>query len=131
MEDILSLIPRPSITAIMVEGLVKLIRRMTSGRHWEAWHFSGELQCYRGDKPRLPMSTERLLNVILCRSFTRPSTALAVIEGLGTRLEKICSSVTSLGTRSFRSGNETTIFYSYFNLFILVSMNCISITTEQ
>ena len=26
------------------------------------------------------------LNVILRRSFTRPSTALAVIEGLGTRL---------------------------------------------
>ena len=86
MEDILSLIPRPSITAIMVEGLVKLIRRMTSGRHWEAWHFSGELQCYRGNKPRLPTSTECLPNVILRRSFTRPSTALAVIEGLGMRL---------------------------------------------
>ena len=46
-----SLVPRPSITANAVEGLVKLLRRMTSGR-----------------------------------SFTRPSTALAVIEGLGMRL---------------------------------------------
>ena len=35
----LSLIPRPSITANVVEGLVKLIRRMTSGRRLGARHF--------------------------------------------------------------------------------------------
>ena len=34
-----SLIPRPSITANTVEGLVKLLRRMMSGRRWEAWCF--------------------------------------------------------------------------------------------
>ena len=32
-----SLIPRPSITANVVEGVVKLLRRMASGRRWEAW----------------------------------------------------------------------------------------------
>ena len=32
-----SLVPRPSITANAVEGLVKLLRRMTSGRRWEVW----------------------------------------------------------------------------------------------
>ena len=31
-------------------------------------------------------TSQSLPDVILCRSFTRPSTALAVIEGLGTRL---------------------------------------------
>ena len=34
-----SLIPRPSITANAMEGLVKLLRRVMSGRRWEAWHF--------------------------------------------------------------------------------------------
>ena len=32
-----SLIPRPSITANVVEGLTKLLRRMTSGGHLEVW----------------------------------------------------------------------------------------------
>jgi len=32
-----SLVPRPSITANTVEGLVKLLRRMTSGGRLEAW----------------------------------------------------------------------------------------------
>ena len=31
-----SLVPRPSITANTMEGLVKLLRRMTSGTRWEA-----------------------------------------------------------------------------------------------
>ena len=34
-----SLVPRPSITANVVEGLVKLLHRMTSGGRLEAWHF--------------------------------------------------------------------------------------------
>ena len=34
-----SLVPRPSITANAVEGLVKLLHRGTFGRCWEAWHF--------------------------------------------------------------------------------------------
>ena len=34
--------------------------------------------------PRLQMSTEHPPDVILRRGFTRPFTALAVIEGLGT-----------------------------------------------
>ena len=38
MRLISSLVPRPSITANMVEGLVKPIRRMTSGRRLGAWH---------------------------------------------------------------------------------------------
>ena len=32
-----SLVPRPSITANAVEGLVKLLHRMTSGGRLEAW----------------------------------------------------------------------------------------------
>ena len=34
-----SLVPRPLITANTVEGLVKLLCRMSSGGHLEAWHF--------------------------------------------------------------------------------------------
>ena len=34
-----SLVPRPSITANAVEGLVKLLCRMMSGGRLEAWHF--------------------------------------------------------------------------------------------
>jgi len=34
---IVSLVPRPSITANAVESLVKLLRRMTSGGRLEAW----------------------------------------------------------------------------------------------
>jgi len=34
-----SLVPRPSIIANMVEGLVKRLRRMTSGGRLEMWHF--------------------------------------------------------------------------------------------
>ena len=37
--DLSSLVPRPLITANVVEGLVKLLRRMTSGGCLEAWHF--------------------------------------------------------------------------------------------
>ena len=66
-ELVASLIPRPSITANVVEGLVKLLLRMISGG-------------------RLKASTKRPPDIILCRSFTRPSTALAVIEGPGMRL---------------------------------------------
>ena len=36
-KHISSLVPRPSITANTVEGLVKLLRRMTSGGRLEAW----------------------------------------------------------------------------------------------
>ena len=32
-----SLVPRPSVTANVVEGLVILLHRLTSGRCWEAW----------------------------------------------------------------------------------------------
>ena len=32
-----SLVPRPSITANVVEGLVKFLRRMMSGGRWETW----------------------------------------------------------------------------------------------
>ena len=32
-----SLVPRPSITANVVEGVVKLLRRMTSGGRLEVW----------------------------------------------------------------------------------------------
>ena len=39
ISTIISLAPRPSIIGNMVEGLVKLLRRMTSGGRLEAWHF--------------------------------------------------------------------------------------------
>ena len=35
--DKYSLVPRPSIIANVVEGLVKLLHRMMSGGHWKAW----------------------------------------------------------------------------------------------
>ena len=37
--SIVSLVPRPSITANVVEDLVKLLRRVTTGRRLGAWHF--------------------------------------------------------------------------------------------
>ena len=81
-----SLVPRPSITANAVEGLAKLQHRMTSGGHLEAWHlrWTAILVYARrvGHASRCPP------DIILCWSFARPSTALAVIEGLGTRLTK-------------------------------------------
>ena len=54
-----SLVPRPSITANAVEGLVKLLRRMTLGRCWEAWHFrwTAVLVYAQRNKPRLPTFT--------------------------------------------------------------------------
>ena len=75
------LVPRPSITANVVEGLVKLLRRMTLGRHWEAWLTRSSTAVHR----KCHVS-QCLPDVILPKSLTRPSTALAVIEGLGTRL---------------------------------------------
>ena len=82
---IISLVPRPSITtANTVKGLVKLLRKMTLGRRWEplliAWCISSTVvhrKCH---------ASQGLPNVIVRRSFTRPSTTLAMIEGLGTRL---------------------------------------------
>ena len=75
-----SLVPRPSITANTVEDLVKLLRRMTTGGRLEAWLITScttvYWKCYTSERPP----------DILHMSFTRPSTALAVIEGLGTRL---------------------------------------------
>ena len=82
---VLSLIPRSLITANAVEGLVKLLRRMMSGGHM-MHGTSSELkcQCMHGT---ISHASVRPPDVILRRSFTRPSTALAVIEGLGTRLQ--------------------------------------------
>ena len=81
----ISLVPRPSITANVVEGLVKLLRRMTLGRRWEAWLIA---LCMTSTAVYRKYHTSQCLpNVILHRSSTRPSTALAVIEGLGTWLQ--------------------------------------------
>ena len=84
---VVRLIPRPSITANAVEGLVKLLRRMTSGGRLEAWlmrhactNTAVHWKCHASRRPP---------DIILRRSFTRPSTALAVVEDLGMRL---CSS---------------------------------------
>ena len=54
-----SLVPRPSITANTVEGLVKLLHRMMSGGRLEAWHFwwTAVLVHARHDKPRIQTST--------------------------------------------------------------------------
>ena len=74
-----SLVPRPSITANVVEGLVKLLHRMTSGVYLEAWHFrwTAVLVHERHNKPRLQTPSDAILH----RGF-----AMRVIEGLGTRL---------------------------------------------
>ena len=89
---ICSLVPRPSITANAVEVLVKLLRRMTSGGHLEAW-----LTCHACTSTAVHWkchASRRPPDIILRRSVTRPSTVLAVIEGLGTRL-LICTFWTS------------------------------------
>ena len=82
-----SLVPRPSITANAVEGLVKLLCIMTSGERLEAWFIvpctGVHWKCHASRHPPV---------VILHRSFTRLSTMLAVIEGLGTRLYWLLSS---------------------------------------
>ena len=80
-----SLVPRPSITANTVEGLVKLLRRMTSGGRLEAWLIAPCI--HNAAVHRKCHASRRPPDIILRRSFTRPSTTLAVIEGLGTRLE--------------------------------------------
>ena len=79
-----SLIPRPSITANVVEGLVNSYvewHQVDIGRRglWRRAYTSTALH-------RKCHASQRLPDVILCRSFIRPSTMLAVIEGLGTRL---------------------------------------------
>ena len=51
------------------------------GRRWEAWLTRGSTAVHQKWH-----ASQRLPDIILRRSFTRPSTALAVIEGLGTRL---------------------------------------------
>ena len=80
-----SLIPRPTITTNAVEGLVKLLRRMTSGGHWVDVGRHG-LSRNSTAVHRKCHASQRLPDIILRRSFTRPSTVLAVIEGLGMRL---------------------------------------------
>ena len=64
----------------------KLLRRMMSGRHWEAWHFqwTAVLNMHRA----ISHASQCLPDIIPRRSFTRPSTTIAVIEGLGMRLDQ-------------------------------------------
>ena len=81
-----SLVPRPSITANVVEGLVKFLRRMTSGGHLEAC-----CACTSTAVHQKCHASRRPPDVNLRRSFTRPSTTLAVIEGLGTRQKSLGS----------------------------------------
>ena len=79
--------PGPSITANMVEALVKLLRRMMSGGYLEAWI---NAPCMDNTAVHRKYHASRHPpDVILHRSFTRPSTALGV-EGLGTRLIVAC-----------------------------------------
>ena len=80
-----NLIPRPSITANAVEGLVKLLCRMMSGGCLEAWLIA-PCTCTSTAVHRKCHASKHPPDAILHRSFTRSSTALAVIEGLGTRL---------------------------------------------
>ena len=80
-----SLIPSPSITANAVEDLVKLLCRMMSGGPLEAWLIM-ICACTSTAVHRKCHASRCLPDVILHRSFTKPSTTLAVIEGLGTRL---------------------------------------------
>ena len=68
-----SLVPRPS-TPNVLEGLVKLVCRMTSGGRLEMWHFRWTaVLCMHG---AISHASRHPPNVILRTSFTRPSTAL-------------------------------------------------------
>ena len=98
-----SLVLRPS-TPNAVEGLVKLIRRMTSGGRLEAWLIA---PCMHNTAVHRKCHTsKRPPDVILRRSFTRPSTALGV-EGLGTRL--------SPHLASFSGSPTTTAMFAFQN----------------
>ena len=78
-----SLVPRSSITANVVEGLVKLLHRMTSGGRLEAWLIT--LCMHNTAVHQKCIASRHPPDVILRGSFTRPFTALGV-EGLGMRL---------------------------------------------
>ena len=81
-----------------VEGLVKLLHRMTSGGRLEVW-----LTCRACTSTTVHQkchASKRPPDVILRRSFTRPSTALAVIKGLGTRLTECSLLVIYMVSRS-------------------------------
>ena len=80
-----TLVLRPSITTNVVEGLVKLLQRMTSGGCLEAWLIA-PCTCTSTAVHRKCHASKHPPDIILRRSFTRPSTVLAVIEGLGIRL---------------------------------------------
>ena len=67
-----------------MEGLVKPLCRMMSAEHWEAWHFRWTAVLVHAR--RVSHASKCSPDIILRRSFTRLSTALAVIEGLGRRL---------------------------------------------
>ena len=61
-----------------VEGLVKLLRIMTSGGRLEAWHFRWTAAlCMHG---AISHAFRHPPDVIIRRSFTRPSTALFVLQ---------------------------------------------------
>ena len=71
-----------------------------SGGCLEAWHFRWTAVLVHRMHSAISHVSRCPPDVILRRSFTRPSTALAVIEGLGTRLVTQCGQW---------SGNETGI----------------------
>ena len=81
-----SLVPRPSITANAVEGLVKLLRRMTSGGHLETWLIALCMRCTRTAVHRKCHTSRRPPDVILRRSFTsvtcdwRPGNEATVLQ---------------------------------------------------
>ena len=102
-----------------MEGLVKLLRRMMSGGCLEAWLSRQALHC--STVYRKCHASRRPPDVILRRSFTRASTALAVIEGLGTRLIKSSSMLywshsqaSSIPEFEHTHGNDTTYMALYY-----------------
>ena len=109
-------IPRPSITADAVEGLVKLLRRMTSGRRWEAWHFwwTAVLLCISHASQRLP-------NVYLTSFYigVLPGT-LAVIEGLGAKLGLLNWSCVHYDTRRILTYTDSRLVVAIKCKFILL-----------
>ena len=63
---------------------------MTSGGRLEAWLITSCTAVYQKCH-----TSKRPPDVILRMSFTRPSTVLAVIEGLGTRLADVLAYTTN------------------------------------
>ena len=111
--DTCVLVPRPSITANAVEGLVKLLRRMTSGRRLEPWYFwwTAVLMHARRDKQCLQTSIRRHFTQKFHQAFHRVSCDWSLRTRLAWKqvMQYIWYVYYTVGTKTFFSGVGQTL----------------------